>query len=317
MKKITRLIASVFLLLNLPALSFASPWFTGPLLASAGHTVAPGDVNIEPYFMYTDDFGLYGPHWRVIKVPKTHTFRVSPSMTFGFNNYIDISAVIPQDNHYKEGQSAHSMGETSFGIGFQALEDKPDSWQPDLRIVISETLPSAKYRNLDPAKLGVDAFGNGTYRTDLSFNFQKLMKPLAEHYMRGRLSLHYTNSSKAHLISFNAFGGGFNTLGDIKPGAQFTATTSLEFQLTQHWVPVFEFQYLQQKGTHFSGNKGTTANGETAAIGHGNIEQLSLSPAMEYNFNANWGVIAGTWFSIRGQDTNEFITGMLAINYYS
>ena len=69
-------------------------------------------------------------------------------------------------------------------------------------------------------------------------------------------------------------------------------------------------------GLRTSANLPDMPNPPIAPIGAPEGWQLSLAPAIEYNFNENWGVIAGPWFTVAGKNSSAFIVGMLAINIY-
>lgn len=296
--------------------SLASPWFTGPLLAGAGHTLPAGHINIEPYFSFTDAFAVYNNHWKITKIPDTKTYNTTPVITMGINDFMDFQSTLPYDYHVKQGQKQHAPSDMSAVVGFQLLEEKEDSWQPNLRFAVAETFPTGAYEGLSPTKLAVDAFGGGSYQTTLNFNFQKMFKPMANHYLRTRATFAYNMPNKVNLHGFNTYGGGFGTNGSLSPGKQFQADLAFEFQLTKHWVPVLEFNYLEREASSFTGTVGTLATGAPATVGNGTVELYSIAPAIEYNINGNIGVIAGAWLTLKGKDTADFSAAMLAINIF-
>lgn len=295
--------------------ALSSPWFTGPLLAPAGQTIPKGHFNIEPYFMYTDAYGVYNQNWKIIKVPDTKTFNTMPVISYGLTDFMDIQAITPILYNSKEGQTAVGMADMVVILGFQAYKQRPGHWLPSLRVTVGESFPMGRYENLNPAKNGVDAFGTGSYQTSIGLNFQQVTQPFNDHYLRTRFAFTTTIPSNVSVKGFNAYGGAQNTNASINPGLQMQADLAFEYQLTQNWVPVFEVLYVDRKSSSFSGNPGTTS-GMRAPLGHGEIEQLSFAPAIEYNVNDHLGIIGGVWFSVTGRDSNSFVTGALAINYY-
>ncbi len=45
--------------------------------------------------------------------------------------------------------------------------------------------------------------------------------------------------------------------------------------------------------------------------------QFSIAPAIEYNWNANIGIIFGSWFTLAGKNSTQFTSGVFAFNYYN
>jgi hypothetical protein len=293
------------------------PWFTGPLLAPAGKTIPKGHTNVEPYIVYTDNFGVYNNHWKVTKVPSVQTYNINPVLSAGVADRVDIQTQTPLDFNTKEQKKGRGMTDFTVTLGYQVVKQENNKYLPSLRLSLNETLPTGRYNNLDPSKLGTDSTGAGSLQTAVGLNFEHLTKPLADHYLRSRLILSYNQPGSVKLSGFNSYGGGIGTLGNIKPGRQFQADFSMEYQLTQNWVPVMEINYLHRNRSTFSGNPGLTRQGAPATVGNNDLELLSLAPAIEYNFNAQLGIIIGSWFSLEGKGTSDFKTVMFALNYYS
>lgn len=299
-----RLIRFVFLLLFVN-ISFAGPWLTGPLLAPAGKTIPVGHVNFEPYGFYTD----YPHGYKNVEGV--------PILSVGIASFLDLQTSIPLDYSWVPGQHGSGIGDYSLALGMQILRQSESTWLPDLRFVVQEVFPTGRYENLDPKKLGTDQTGLGAFQTLFGFNFQKLMQFKNEHYLRTRLSLVGVKYSNIIVHGPNVFGGGINTQGRVSLKNAYSADLAFEYTLTQNWVPVFEVLYVHSPESHFDGNPGFTPGGTTAAgVGGGSNEQVSLAPALEYNFNSNVGIIGGVWFSVTGPHSSTFVTGALAINIF-
>lgn len=291
-------------LLFITNISFASPWMTGPLLAPAGKTIPAGHVNIEPYALYTVTENAF------------RNLNLLPIVTVGLTSFLDLQATLPYYYNWERHQHGSHIADASLTLGLQVLTQKENTWIPDLRFTIQENFPTGVYQNLNPAKFGTDVTGHGSYGTSFGLNFQRVDELIKEHYLRTRLSIIYTNLGKVKVHGLNAFGGGINTQGLVNPGNSFSTDLAFEYSLTQNWVPVFEMLYTQSLKTNFTGVSGFTPAGDLAGVGGAGGKQFSLAPALEYNFNANLGVIAGVWFSVSGPHASRFTTEAIAINYY-
>ncbi|MBA2711887.1 MAG: transporter [Tatlockia sp.] len=297
----------ILFLLAFAQTALASPWFTGPLLAPTGKTIPKGHFNFEPYGFYTE----YGSPQNFKNV------EVNPIISVGINSFMDFQASLPYDYSWVREQHGRGVGDFSLGLGIQALTHKEGSFLPDLRIILQETIPTGRFENLNPLKNGTDQTGFGAYQHIVSFNFQKLFTVGTKHYLRTRFSVAGAFASSVHVEGLNTFGGDETTSGTVHPGNNFSADLAAEFTLTQNWVAVMEALYLHSNFTGFGANMGgVTPSGAAGAVGGKGGDSASLAPAIEYNFTANLGVIAGVWFSVTGPKAAKFISSAVAINYY-
>lgn len=269
-----------------------------------GKTIPAGHINFEPYAFYSG----YPKGFR--------NFEVVPILSVGVLSFVDLQTALPYDVSWDDRQHGNGIGDYSLALGFQVLRQKENSWLPDLRVVIQEVFPTGRFENLDPQRLGTDQTGLGAYQTYLGFNFQKLIQFHNGRYLRTRLSLVGAKFSDINVHNVNVFGGTAGTSGKVKLDNSYSADLAFEYTLTQNWVPVFEALYVHSPGSNFDGNPGFTPGGTVAGIGGKANEQVSLAPALEYNFNSNIGLIGGVWFSVTGPHAAKFVTGALALNCY-
>ncbi len=299
--------SKILFLLFFTHVAIASPWFTGPLLAPAGKTIPKGHFNFEPYGFYTE----------YAAPPTFKNVEVNPVISVGINSFMDFQASVPYDYSWLHEQHGRGIGDFSLGLGFQALIQKKGNFLPDLRIVLQETLPTGRFENLSPIKMGTDQTGIGAYQSVISFNFQRLFTVGKKHYLRSRVSLAGVFASSVHVEGFNTFGGDEATMGIVHPGNVYSADVAAEFTLTQNWVAVMEALYLHGNSTGFTANiGGITPSGAAGAVGGKGGDSASLAPAIEYNFTPTLGVIGGVWFTVTGPHAAKFISSAIAINYY-
>src|SRR5262249_22210003 len=149
------------------------PWFTGSLLSGAGHTVPAGHINPELYLYYADDFGSFNSLSKHVHIPDEHILSPALVLTYGLTKWMDLQLVVPYSVNYVNRQNEADFNDVGLAFGFQLLNDQRGTLIPDLRFVVEETFPNAKFDNLNPAKFGTDAFGPGVYQTSIAANFQK------------------------------------------------------------------------------------------------------------------------------------------------
>ncbi|MDN3507936.1 MAG: hypothetical protein P0S94_03330 [Simkaniaceae bacterium] len=292
-----------------------APWFTGPILAPAGQTIPKDHINWEPYLYITDNLGVYDHQWHHHTGQKSATINPLLSWTAGLTDFMDLQ-IIPQFLwNIKDGQQSCRFGDLSVYLGFQLMNEELHTWKPSLRFTLQEVFPTGHYNHLDPDKLGTDASGSGSFQSGFGFNFQKLFI-MWDRYLRLRLNLIAAFPSKVEVEGFNSFGGGFGTDGQYNLGNRYTGILAFEYAVTQNWVLAMDSQFVWQGKDKFKGTPGVTTTGAIADNGVQALSQISLAPAIEYNWSANIGVIAGAWFSVRGRNSADFAGASIALNYY-
>lgn len=308
--------AIIFLCISIfSEITYADPWFTGPILAPSGHNVARGHTNLEIYGLDVFTNGQYNTHGKVTSIPLFKSFLVNPLLTHGFTDWLDFQLSIPYAFNRTQGMSYDRITDTSLGAGLQLVEQKKSKWLPDVRFFIQEIFPTGKFENLNPSFLGTDATGLGSYRTLFSLNLQYLKEIYDAHYLRTRLILSRLYSSSVKVHGLNSFGGTPNTDGAVNTGAQDNVDLAFEYTLTQNWVAVMEGYFSEGQATRFNGILDIVNDGATGLLS-GQYYEIGLAPALEYNFTANIGLIGGVWFPVKGKNTSRFTTYVLALNAY-
>ncbi len=300
-----------------PKAAEEEPWFTGSLLSIAPDVVPIGYMDLETYFQVFDFLGEYNKHWHAQSTPRLLT--VSPLIFFqtGLSESIEIVALPQLFYNQSQGQSFVGIGDLPIGLGFQILTQKEGSWRPSIKLITQEIFPLGKYQHLNPKKMDTDSIGRGSYQSTLGLAIGRLFHLSGIHYFAPRFNFLYTYPSPVHVRGFNAYGGGFGTKGKVRPGNSFTALFAMECNLTRNWTFALDVDYIHFDKTRFSGKKGVDEFGAAASVTIPSSEQFSLAPAIEYNFSEKLGIIAGSWFSIGGRNADQFVSGIIALNFYT
>lgn len=305
------------------------PWYTGPLLAPSGHTLPKGWFNIQPYIYYTKNKGTLGVHGggggagpsisSVHHIPspdnrgKVLNFVVYPQ--WGITDWMDTTITI--QGSYQEDEHRHSWvyNDMAVTMGFQLLTQVKDTWKNDIKLSYTQFFPTGKYQNLDPFKVGTDNGGTGCYQSTFGICFQKVIFWFKNHPWRYRMFLSYTLRPPVEVEGFNNYGGGFGTKGKIHLDGVFLTILGLEYSFTQKWVFSLDLQYFQHGDSKFKGYPGVDDLGNPATVSSDKTKQFSLAPALEYNFNADLGLIGGVWFDVCGLNTVKFVSGVISLTY--
>lgn len=289
-----------------------NPWYSGPLLTGSASMMPPGSVNIQPYIFVNDNFARYNANRHSHSLAHD-LINLNPTVTIqtGLTEWMDTIWTLQGNVNWQNGQSAGGFGDMTGQIGLRVV--KQGLWMPGVKVYFNQTFPTGNYKNLSSTKSGLEATGSGTYQTSFSLNVAKILLWDTGHPLSLRLSLNYYAPSAVRVTGFNAYGGGFNTSGSVHPGNSFKLSFGTEVSLTQRWVFANDLVYTTASSTSFNGALGTTSTGAVASMTSPSNDSLSLAPALEYNFNANVGILAGTWFTVYGRNSSDFISGILSV----
>ncbi len=297
--------------------SSAAPWFTGPLLAPAGHVIPKGHTNLEIYGLDVFNNGFYNGEGNVIRTPLFRSVVVNPIISHGFTDWLDVQMTIPYTFNSTQGVKSNRLTDVSVAAGIQLFEQKGELNRLDARLLVQETLPTGRYDHLDPTLLGTDATGLGIYQAQLGLNLQYLLPVFDTHYLRTRLILAHIFSSSVWVNGVNSYGGSVNTHGKVRVGSENDLDLAFEYTLTQNWVAVLEGYISKGENSRFNGILDIGNIGAPPVnIGNNSYIEKALAPALEYNFTSNVGVIGGVWFPVSGRNTPHYLTYMLALNAF-
>jgi len=289
------------------------PLYTGPIITSSGNNESPGEWCLQPYFFYADNYGIY-TH-RGDKHTTAKEYSISPQFLVqtGLTKWLDITVTPGVIYKWNSSDEEFGMDAIPVKFGLQFLKEKWHTPRPSMRVTVSESIPVGKYKDLDPNKNGLDAFGAGSFVTSLSLNISKVVFWFPTHPMQLRLNVGGTIPTKVKVTGFNAYGGGYNTDGTVTPGNRIFIDGAFEFSFTRKWVLASDICYHKVSKAKFSGNKGTTATGAEASISLDSSYSFELAPALEYNHSEKFGVLAGAWFSVTGKNSAAFNSAVLSL----
>lgn len=291
-----------------------NPWYTGPLVTPSPTMMPPGSANIQPYIFVTGDYASFNEDRKSIALAHNiYSLKSIIPMQIGITDSMDFVVDPSGQMSWSNHKSGGGFGDLSATIGFAIFQQS--LYVPGMKFTISETFPTGKYKNLSTNGLGLNATGGGAYQTQFGFAIGKVVWWTYPYPMNTRFFIGYNIPTDVHVSGFNTYGGGFGTSGKVSPGNTLTTDFGFEFSFTQRWVFALDVVYVAQDRTKFHGTLGTDATGAPAVVGGGYNDNLSLAPAIEYNWNGNFGVLGGAQFSVYGRNSFNFVTGQFSLVY--
>lgn len=297
------------------ALKLFNPWYTGPLITPSATMVPPGYALWQPYIYFTDTYANYDTRRHVVDRPNLFSVKVQPViLQVGVTSSVDASLIMSGIANWSKGKSGGGFNDIATTVGF--LINRESLYIPKFKFTISQSYPTGKYQHLNHDGLGLDSTGAGAWQTSFTFATGKVMFWNTLHPINARFAFTATLSTSVHVKNFNAYGGGFKTSGSVHPGNAYSADLGLEFSITQPWAAALDIVYNWQNKTTFHGKPGFTAAGTPATVGTGYSDQLSLAPAIEYNFTDTMGLLGGVWFTVYGRNAGDFVSGIFTWYWY-
>lgn len=292
------------------------PWLTGPLLTPSAHAIPWGHYNIEPYEFAMTNYGIYNANWHTQDIPNNfYNINTQIPIQIGLPAHFDIVFNPAWSWNHTNGASHWVLNDMGVAFDYQLLNDKEGKWWPAIKLNVAGNLPIGRYQKLHPKAKGTDAGGTGSWLPSVGIVMSHLYWWGGHYFFAPRFNVQYTIPTAVHVKNLNTYGGGHHTHGKVYPGQTLRLLFGFEIALSQRWAIAGDIQYQHVSKTRFKGHKGTS-NGIPNLIGAPSSESVSIAPAIEYDWSAHYGIIAGVWFTVAGRNTTEFASGVVAINIY-
>ena len=274
------------------------PWFTGPLLTPSGHVIPNGHYNIEPYEFVSVNYGVYDQNWHTVSAPHNfYNVNTQVPIQVGMPFNLDFTFTPQWSWNHIHGASHWVLNDMPWGFDYQLLNHKKGRWWPAVKLALRANFPFGKYKKLDPHEKGTDIGGTGSWLPAIGLVTSHIYWWGGNLFFAPRFNVQYTIPNAVHVKGLNTYGGGHRTNGTVYPGQQLLFQLGFEMAVSRHWVLAGDVQYIHINKTRFKGHAGKTL-GIRNTVGFPSSEQLSLAPAIEYNWTPFVGIIAGAWFSV-------------------
>lgn len=296
------------------ALKMFNPWYTGPLITPGVSMMPVGMGNSQPYLFLTNTHSAYNSKRKSVSLSSDlFQLKGAANIQTGITNNLDLNISFSGVSNWQHSSHGGGYGDMSATAGLLIHTQTP--YTPQMKFTIVQTFPTGKYKNLSWNGYGLNATGGGVYATQFGLGISKVIFWATEHPMNLRAFCGYQLSAPTKVKNFNAYGGGFGTRGKVKPGNSLSLDFGAEYSINQQWVLATDIVYSATNRTKFHGTSGQLADGTLASTGSGYSDNLSLSPAIEYNFSPKIGVIAGVWFSVYGRNSSDYVSGILSATF--
>ena len=192
--------------------------------------------------------------------------------------------------------------------------DRPALNNSTISLMLAETLPTGRYDRLG-GRLS-DGHGEGAHTLTVALYSQRPFWLPTGRILRGRLNLAWSFSDHVDIRDASVYGTSSGFRGRATPGQMFEVDLGTEYSLSHQWVLALDIDYLRGSGATLLGSYPAAQGGGVVTVSdYSNPSRsLSVAPAIEYNWNAGIGVIAGVMVPVSGRNSGAGYTPAIALN---
>jgi hypothetical protein len=289
------------------------PWLTGPLFLVSPRIPPAGHIYVQPYLIFTDQFGTYDQHGHTHSIHHFDTLALIPYIQIGLGHRLEFDIQPQLITHWTQGQSSTHFGDLLTWVDLQVVESQKDCWWPDVKLFVHNHWPTGRFEHLNPRHLGTDSTGDGIIATGLGISLGKVMHIVDYQFLSLGFNATYLFSNSTQVHGLNTYGGGPHTHGRVHVGYDFLVDLALEYEFTRNWAYAMDLIGQWDGPVRFSGHLGQDSSGATATMGGPSSYQLTVAPAIEYNWSESAGFIGGPWWSFAGRNSKQFAGFLLSV----
>lgn len=289
--------------------------WTGPLLASSASTLPQGHWLFEPYLYNSVAVGRFDGRGDRSSERHSATVGSLAYLIYGATERVSVG-VIPKFAYRNAsgpgGSSGFGMGDFSVQAQYRLTQFSEEHRVPTTSVIVIETLPTGKYDRLD--ENSQSALGSGAYITTLAFYSQYYFWLPTGRILRTRLNVGFAWPGSASVADSSVYGTSAGFSGHARVGRTATMDAACEYSVSRNWVLALDIVGEHDDNTRVTG-KGvgpSFAGGYASSLG--SSAQLVIAPAIEFNWNAHVGVIAGTRIAGLGRNATQTLAGVVALN---
>lgn len=290
--------------------------FTGPLLTPNAVTIPAGTLLVEPYLMYYSSDDAYSDAGRrYTKANGMRQWQTLVPVYYGLTDRLQLQVSGGGAHAMSGGSHTTGFGATDTTVGAQYLLLAPtkDGNGPAVAVNYQHRFPTGAYDQLDENPL--NATGDGASVDTFSLMAQQYLWLSNGRPLRFRAVVSYSlPPDKVDVNGVSVYGTPHDFHGHERLGRALGVSTSAEYSIDAHWVLATDLTYNRTSPGQLTGMVGAGGSATTFARRDAVQSVYSLAPAIEYNFNDRFGLIAGVQFSFAGRNNDAFVMPMTALN---
>jgi len=284
-------------------------WWTGPLETPNPNVIPKGHLYMETYFVVEQDNGVYNSKGTKIggnapggggydnAFQSVTLFQYGVAKNFNFAMLPVFYGVQAKSN--SESTPGGQVGGLIIRTPYQLLRFKQGSLIPSLSITPGVNTPVAS--------------GNGNVWTPwVGLWVQEPFWMPGGRILRVRAAqdFYFPLQGQTFAPSTGVCSGTGITSCSINKGDFQKTMIGMEYSLTKHWVPAWDF-YWQY------GSRTTQSVNNLASVTKSpSYNYFAVDPALEYNFTGDVGIIFGAEVTVSGRNAQGYIAPQIAVQWF-
>jgi len=286
-------------------------WFTGSLEAPSPALPKAGMLAIEPYAVLQFDTGAYADNGHHLSTnDNASTAETLLVIKYGITNRLTVEALpsLSRSWNSQSHSSGAGVGDLPIELEYRLTDGNYHNGAPSLTLDLGVTLPTGEYDRLSKSLNGV---GQGAYLLKQGVVLQSLFDTPGNHPVRIRVyaSL-FEPLSHPGVNDLSVYGTSQGFAGRVRPGISGQWGIGGGWALDRNWVFAVDLVQNLARGYRLTGVDG---GGSAVATTGPNTSNTALAPAIEYNWSANGGLIAGVEYTAAGRNTASYVAPQIAV----
>lgn len=306
--------ALVVVLIFLPSAygESSDQWYTGSLLSPSGALFHKGSVAIEPYFsaaLSGDNFDASGEKRRASTYSR-HMVN-NTLYKYALTDTLSVQALPEIALWQSEGMRRHSapeIGDLPVDAVVRFLDIQWGRLHPAFNLFVGVGFPTGRYDNLRASSV---ATGGGAYVGRFALTEQSSYHLGAGHELRIRLWVNARQPlGRIRVHGMSTYG---SRSGRVTLGMTTEAGAAVELAITHRFVFALDVDHDFSASSLFR----TDGGGESDPVRRlSSSTSWNVAPALEYNWSARFGLIAGVSMVVSGRNTAASTVPQFAFNAF-
>lgn len=294
-------------------LAVRNQWFTGSLEASSPALSEAGALAVEPYLIYQANTGAYDSHGH--HGPVAHDvdqLQAVIVLKYAVTDRLSVQALPSFDRVSNDQRSSGGLGfgDLPLELEYRFKDENGRTGSPSITASVGIDLPTGDYQQLSNQLNGI---GSGAYSAKQGIVVESLFDTRGGHPVRVRLFASvYEPVASTSIKDASVYGTDAGFRGRAKPGVSGQVGLAAGYAIDQRWVLALDV--VQNYVARYTLTSVDDA-GDPASTHGRNRSTTALAPAVEYNWSANAGLIAGVEFSVAGRNVSSYIAPQIAFAF--
>ncbi|MDY7523639.1 hypothetical protein [Sphingomonas sp. 10B4] len=291
-------------------LAVRNQWFTGSLEASSPALSTAGTLAIEPYLIYKIDTRAYDDQGhRHSGGDGVHQMQSVTVVKYALTDRLSFQA-LPTVVRVTVGHDPRGLGiaDLPVELEYRLKDENGRTGSPSITASAGMVLPIGRYDQLTTA---LDGLGTGGLLAKQGIVVESLFDTKGGHPVRIRLFASVTEAlASADVRDLSVYGSADGFVGHATPGVSAQVGLAAGYAIDQRWVVALDVVRSDAGRSRLTGVDASGTARRTTGLP---ASRTILAPALEYNWSARAGLIAGVELSVAGRNTPAYVAPQIAV----